>query len=303
MRIRHAGSMRHEGVTTRQALAAAGMSVGGLRAHLDGGRWRALNDRVVCLHNGPLTERQRRWAVFLSASPPAAMCGLTAMAMWGVAGHSDGAVHVLVRRGARVLPVPGVDIAVHESRRFGLGDIVYGRAPQLTSLARATVDAATWTTSTREAARLLVAPVQQRLELPANLLRALETAGRVRHRRMLLSLCRDLVGGAQALSEVEFLAFCARHQLPRPQLQVRLDSAGRRRYLDATFRRADGRLVRAEVDGGVHLSLTTRWLDTAKDNDAVLAGYVVLRFPSVAIYLDDARAVGQLRRALGLVSG
>src|SRR5206468_956242 len=144
------------------------------------------------------------------------------------------------------------------------------RAPQLTSLARATVDAAAWTPSPRDAARVLVAPVQQRLELAANLLRVLEAAGRIRHRRMLMALCRDLVGGAQALSEVEFLAFCRRHRLPRPDLQVRLDSAGRRRYLDATFRLPGGRVVRVEVDGGVHLSLATRWLDTMKDNDATL---------------------------------
>ena len=231
------------------------------------------------------------------------MCGRTAMAMWGVVGHVDTAVHIVVPRGAKVLPVHGVEAAVHESRRFRQSDIVYGRSPQLTSLARATVDAAAWTTWPREAARVLVAPVQQRLELPANLLRVLDGAGRVRHRRMLMSLCRDLVGGAQALSEVEFLAFCRRHRLPRPNLQIRLDAAGRRRYLDAAFRGADGRLVRVEIDGGVHLSLTTRWLDTAKDNDAVLAGHVVLRFPSVALYLDDPRAVSQLRRALGLVSG
>jgi len=281
---------------------ASGVSEGALRAQIAAGRWRALNDRVVCMHNGPLTMTQQRLAVFLSAPAPAAMCGRTAMAMWGVVGYGDETVRVLVRRGARVLPVPDVSVEVHESRRFDASDIVYGRVPQLTSLARATVDAAVWTRTPAEAARLLVAPVQQRLELPANLLRALESAGRVRHRPMLLSLCRDLVGGAQALSEVEFLAFCRRHGFPRPELQVRMDSAGRRRYLDATFRRSDGRAVRVEVDGGIHLTLTARWLDTLKDNEATLAGEVVLRFPSVALYLDDPRAVRQLHHALGLVS-
>lgn len=294
--------MRYDGVVSRQHLLDSGVSEGALRAQLDGGRWRSLNDRVVCLHNGPLGVAQQRWAVFLSAQPPAAMCGRTAMAMWGVTGHDDRAIHVLVRRGARVLPVPGVEMTVHESRRFDVAHVVYGRAPQLTSLARATVDAAVWARDPRTAARVLVAPVQQRFEHPGNLLRELESAGRVRHRRILLPLCRDLVGGAHALSEVEFLAFCRRHGLPRPYLQVRSDAGGRRGYLDATFRRPDGHVVRVEVDGGVHLTLTSRWLDTANDNDATLAGEVVLRFPSVALYLDDPRAVRQLRQALGLVS-
>jgi hypothetical protein len=121
----------------------------------------------------------------------------------------------------------------------------------------------------------------------------------VRHRRTLLLLINDLEGGAQALSEVEFLAFCRRHRFPRPKLQSQLDSGGRRRYLDAEFRRRDGSVFRVEVDGGVHLSLTVRWRDTAKDNDAGLDGQLVLRYPSVAIYTDDPVAVRQIRRALG----
>jgi len=87
------------------------------------------------------------------------------------------------------------------------------------------------------------------LAFVAGVLAALACAGRVRHKRMLVALCRDLVGGAQALSEVEFLAFCRRHGLPRPELQVRLDTAGRRRYLDAMFRLTSGRVVRVEIDG------------------------------------------------------
>lgn len=56
-----------------------------------------------------------------------------------------------------------------------------------------------------------------------------------------------------------------------------------------------------EVDGGVHLTLAQRWLDTRNDNDAVLSGATVLRFPSVAVHLNDPVAVSQLSRALGLV--
>src|SRR4051812_50114290 len=94
------------------------------------------------MHNGPLTRVQQRWAAYLSAGGLAAMCGRTAMEMWGVTGHDDGAIHVLVRRGARVLPVAGVAIVVHESRRFPLAGVVFGRGPQLTSPAPAALDAA-----------------------------------------------------------------------------------------------------------------------------------------------------------------
>src|SRR3954454_23849614 len=93
----------------------------------------------------------------------------------------------------------------------------------------------------------------------------------------------DIGGGAQAMCELEFLKFCRRHGFPEPTLQVRVDRQGRRRYLDAEFRRPGRQPVRVEIDGGVHLTLTQRWLDTRNDNDAAIDGDLVLRFPSVAI--------------------
>jgi len=272
-------------------------------AQLDGGRWRALNEHVLATHNGPLTPAQRLWAADLSAPGLHAMAGLTSMQMWGVTGFKTDIVHMLVPRGGHVLPVADVVVEIHESRRLVADDIVHGRAPQLVRLARATVDAAAWSPDVWTASRILVAPVQQRL-LRAPALRAeVIVATRMRHRRQLLALANDLCGGAEALSEVEFLRFCRRHGLPRPKCQRRMDSAGRWRYLDATFVRADGSLLRVEIDGGIHLSLAVRWRDTLKDNEANLDRRLVLRFASAAIYADDPQALAQIRRGLQFVSG
>jgi hypothetical protein len=191
-----------------------------------------------------------------------------------------------------------VRIVIHESRRFRASDVFTARSPAVTSLERAVVDAAVWTADLTTACRIIVAPVQQRRTTAARIAAELARAGQVRHRRQLAALLADMAGGAEALSEIEFLRFCRRHRLPRPTCQVRLDAGGRRRFLDAIFELADGTIVRVEIDGGVHLSLTARWRDTAKDNDALLDGVAVLRFPSVAIYTDDPLAVRQLRRAL-----
>lgn len=223
------------------------------------------------------------------------------MQLWRVRGFETEFVHLLVSRGARVLDLAGVPIAVHESRRFSAADVVPGPLAPTTRLARSVVDAAVWTPSLWAAMRVLVAPVQQRKETAAALRSELLGAGRVRHRRPLLSLTADLCGGADALSEVEFLRFCRRNGLPRPTCQRRLDSAGRWRYLDATFEQADGTSVHVEIDGGIHLFLSVRNEDTIKDNDAALDGRLVLRYASAAIYADDPRVVRQLRRALGVV--
>jgi hypothetical protein len=291
---------RQRDVLSRGQLRAAGCDDNAVRSQLEARRWQSLNDTVICLHNGPLTREQQLWAVMLSAQTPAALCGLTGMQVWGVTGFETDDIRVVVGRGARVLSVPGVFMVVHESRRFAASEVRTTREPAVLPLARCVIDAAVWTRDLAAACRIVVAPVQQRRCSPQALRSELEKAGRVRRRHALLNLLIDLEGGAQALSEVEFLAFCRRHGLPRPQLQHRLDSRGRRRYLDATFRRTGGKLVRVEIDGGVHLDLTTRWRDTAKDNDAAIDGELVLRFPSVAVYTDDPRAVAQLRRAVGL---
>lgn len=289
------------GVFTAAQLTEAGLSRAEIRSNIDGGRWRALNEIVVVTHNGPMTWRQSLWAVYLSAPHPAAICGLTAMALWGVVGFATEVVHLVVPRGARPLEVPGVRLDVHESRRFTSRDIVYGRRPPATGLTRSTVDAAAWEPHLWTAFRLFVAPVQQRLETADRLRAELLSAGRVRHRRQLLALASDLCGGADALSEVEFMRFCRRHGFPKPLCQRRMDSSGRWRYLDAELRTADGSVAYIEVDGGVHLTLAVRSEDTIKDNDANLDGRLVLRYASAAIYADDPRAVAQIARALGLV--
>ncbi|HWB68053.1 MAG TPA: hypothetical protein VG708_14615 [Mycobacteriales bacterium] len=290
------------GMVTRSQLRVEGVTWSAVRANLRARRWQVLNDQVICAHNGSLRPEQARWAVWLSAPFPSALCSLTAMELRGVRGFETAAVHILVQRGARVLPVPGVAVVVHESRRFTAEHVCHRSSPPSTTLERAVVDAAVWSDDYQAAARIVVAPVQQRLTSAARLADELALAGRVRYRRLLRAFLADIDGGAQALSEVAFLRWCRRHGFPRPHLQVRVDGQGRRRYLDAAFVGRDDRRVLVEVDGGIHLTLRARWQDTAKDNDAALDGELTLRFPSVAIYSDDARAVTQLRRALRVVS-
>jgi len=288
-------------VVSRAQLTAQGYTWARIRSQLDAGRWRALNERVVCRHNGPLTRREQWAATFLSARPPAALGGLTAVEFFGVRGHADEAVHVLARRGCRLPAIEGVRVIVHESRRLHSRDIVMYGDLGFTEVHRSVIDACAWTSEPAAAARLMVAAVQQRRAWPDRLVTALAGAGRVRHSALLRRLLTDLSDGAEALSEVEFLAFCRRHRLPRPVLQHRDGSGRRRRYLDARFVRADGQIVLVEIDGGVHLTLAARWNDTRKDNWSSIAGRLVLRFPSIAIYTDDAEAVAQIRAALRLV--
>jgi hypothetical protein len=116
---------------------------------------------------------------------------------------------------------------------------------------------------------------------------------------VLLAGTHDIGQGAHALSEIDFARLCRRHGLPEPCRQaVRRDSNGRRRYLDAKWRRSDGRDVVAEVDGALHLIARRWWDDQLRQNELVLVGDLVLRFPSVVVRCEPLLVIDQLRRAL-----
>lgn len=180
---------------------------------------------------------------------------------------------------------------MHESRRIGVADLVTMTWPPRVRVERALVDAAAWGTGARTGCGILAAGVQQRLTTASRLIVELDAAGAVRHRRILRAALLDIAGGAQAVSELDFLAFCARNGPPRPILQVvRHDPGGRRRYLDATLVGPTGVIVRVEIDGALHLVVNTYWADKLRGNELTIAGEPVMRFPSIVIHDNDRAA-------------
>lgn len=287
-----------DSVYTRRQLLDAGLSAGHLAAQVAARRWQAPTSTVFVLHNGPLTERQQWWVATLAVGP---LAGRTALAAWGVTGWASDKVEVLVRRGATPELPAGLVLKVHESRRFLDEHVHPVREPRRVPVERAAVDAATWTEQARHACGLLAAVVQQRKTVAPKLAAELAAAGRIRHVAVMRAVLHDIGGGAQALTEVDLGALCRRYGLLVPERQVvRLDASGRRRYLDARVSAPNGRSVLVEVDGALHLLVSTYWDDMRRLNEIVIGGEPVLRFPSSALYLDEATVGNQLRRACGL---
>ncbi len=52
-----------------------------------------------------------------------------------------------------------------------------------------------------------------------------------------------------------------------------------------------------EVDGGLHLLTLNYWADAQRQNDLVIGGDRILRFPSIAFRVDMPAVEAQLRRA------
>jgi hypothetical protein len=261
-----------------------------IRRRVRAGRWQ-IAGRAVVLHNAELTQRNLKWSAVLSVKGPAAVCVRTAPAGYRLLGFESIEVEVLIGAKERVPEIEGVRWRRH--RRFSTADISPGPRPAAVRPARAVIDAASWTDEPRVACALMIAAVQQQVTKVAALREALDAAGQIRHRRHLTAVLVDIEGGVDSLSEKEFGTLARRAGLPPPKRQsVRLDAAGRRRYLDAAFG-----AFSVEIDGGFHLRPLNYWADTRRHNELVLGGDRILRFPSVAIRLEPEVVVAQLRAA------
>jgi hypothetical protein len=285
-------------VTCSTDLQRHGWTAAAVRGHLDARRWQRVG-RAVVLHNGPLTPDERRHVALLNCGPRAVLTAFTAAEVLGLTGWERDAIHVLVPGGARITRPPGIPLRVHYT---GAWDAIEQlRARRLHELAPALVVAANTLVKPRAACGILAAGVQQRLARVEHLKRAITVNPRLRHRAMMLHAVRDIAQGAEALSEIDFAQLCRRFNLPNPIRQaVRVEPSGHRRYLDAEWRRRDGQRVVAEVDGALHLIARRWWDDQLRQNELVLAGDMVLRFPSVVVRTEQEIVADQLRRALWL---
>ena len=274
-----------------------------LRWRVTSGRWQQPCRGVVVAQSGPLTEIQVLRIAALWAGPGAALAGLTAATLDGLTGFadrgkpSDRPIHVLV---PAFCPVrrqqPSLPLVVHYSRLLGDDDVHPLRQPRRTRIARSLVDAAAWMATDRGGQAVLAAGVQQRLARVADLTAVMARNQRIPRRAMIKATLDDIAGGAQALSELDFSRLLRRHRLSEPDRQAqRLDSTGRRRWLDVLWEAA--RLI-VEVDGIHHLDAAQYWADMDRDNDFTLSGYRVLRFPAFAVRYSPGLVARQIRGAL-----
>ena len=252
--------------------------------------------------DSPKGQGREWWTALLECSPrapaggrcTAALGGLTGLICAGMQGiDGDGLVHVAAPKSSRPLPsLPGVRI--HETRRWRDDDIIASPIPRVRP-ATAAVQAALWARTDREAALLLISPVQQRLATAEAVREAVELVRRDRRRTLLRSLADELVDGVRSLNELDFARMCRARGLPEPSRQVVVRTTNGRAYLDVRW---DRWRVTVEVDGVGHLRVD-RWLDDSlRHNEIALTGDMVLRIPSVGLRLEAARYLDLVGRAL-----
>ncbi len=265
-----------------------------VRWRLSSGRWQRSAPRVLVAQSGPLTVLQHQWVGLLHAGPGATLGRETAASLDGLRGYESDLVQVVVRSGRHVPRLRG--LVVHRSTALTDVDVHPLRMPRRTRLPRSIVDAARYADSDDRAAALLLAAVQQRLTHPEALHDVLERLPCARRHRLLLEIVTDAAGGSHSLPEVQFLRLLRQSRLPVPERQaVRLDSQGRRRYLDADWDRYS---TCVEIDGGAHVQVSAWWGYMERHNDELFDGKRLLRFPAYTIRQQPERVAARIARAL-----
>lgn len=159
----------------------------------------------------------------------------------------------------------------------------------------ATIHAAQWAVSDRQAALLLCLPLQQRLVRPREVLAAWQSTARSPRREFLDVAVVDVCDGAQALSELDFAWWCRRYRIPEPDRQHVVTLKSGRIYLDARWRG-----LAVEVDEGHHFTGLNPVDDALRSNEVVIEGDRVLRLPMLGLRLVPQDFMGQVARAVGL---
>jgi very-short-patch-repair endonuclease len=277
------------------------LSPGKVRHHLATGRWRRWCRGVLVTQPGELNRHQQLWVAVLSVGDDAVLAGIAAAAESGLRGFRAEPIDLLIppdrtttlaRR--RLLPgMPGV--RVHRTGVLPAEHLQVGR-PARTTTPRSLVDAAGWARGDNEARSIIAAGCQQRLVTPDEIMTVVERLPRARRRALILETAEYARGGAEALSEINFVKLCKRYGLPLPEMQERRkDASGRTRYLDAYWR--EWRL-HVEVDGAHHMTVRSWEADMSRQNEVWIAGDRVLRFSAWQVRHRPAEVAEQLRKAL-----
>lgn len=267
----------HAGVVHRADLRAAGITRADVRTEVAAGRWAVAGKHTVLVGAGSPTGEGLLWQAVWESGSGAVLDGATALVASGLTGFTPARIDVSIPRNNRRHAVPGV--ALHHRSRMPpvLGAGIPRVRPEW-----ATVHAAQWAVSDRQAALIICLAVQQRLVPPDRILRAWQAARSGRRRAFLEVVVRDVCDGAHSLGELDFGRLCRRRGLPPPSRQVVRSIAGGRVYLDVSW---DDVALVVEIDGGHHALALNPVDDALRQNAVVLTGDRVLRIPVLGLRL------------------
>ena len=255
-----------------------------------------LHPGVYLDHTGPPTWWQRAWGAVLAVAP-GALSHESALRAYGLVQH-EGAVHVAVARHRSVTAPAGV--VLHH--RSGLAArAMWHLSPPRVRLEDAVLDVASGAARVDRAVSVLADAVQSGRTTPARLRAALDGRPRLRQRRLLGQLVREVGAGSRSPLELRYRRDVERpHGLPRAAGQVAERVDGRLEVRDLIYERFG---VVVELDGRLgHADARGRDADLARDLLVAAGLRLTLRLGWRQVAVEScstAWAVGEVLRARG----
>ena len=262
--VAHVAAQQH-GVATHRQLIAAGINKNAITERVRRGSLHRMHRGVYAVGHGGLSREGRWMAAVLACGEGAVLSHGSAAALWGLLRPCDGPIDVSVpTQGGRARRM---GIRLH--RRPALGPFVTFRERIPVTTVPRTIEDLRGTVPS-----YLVRRATRQAELAGHRLGGIE---RDRTRS-------DL--------EREFLAFCRRHGLPRPEVNVRLG----RREVDFLWRAE--RVVAETDDFRYHRGSVAFEDDHARDVELRGRGFAVRRFTGRQLDDEPAQVAVDLAEAL-----
>ncbi len=294
---------RQRNVLGRTQALAHGLSSGSWDWKLSSALWTSLGPGIAVLHSGLPTPEELRWAAVLSCGKDAALSGDAALVELGLKRVTVRVHDVVVRSARHLVKVENPQLVVQPRRVLRPERFLGASAgpPMLTAHA-AVLHAAAWAHDDRLAERRLAMTVQQRLTAVPLIRATLEQMPKLPRRALIRTVLDDLELGAHAQSELDFLRFCRRNDLPVPdELQVKVRAGSGVRYLDGRYRK---QRVSLEVDGAYHAEVGQWDADALRSLELAVArhgtGEELVRVTQANLRHDEAKVAALFRRLLGM---
>lgn len=284
-------SERQSGVVSVSQVLSLGISRSAMRAELAAGRWQRRGSRTLAVDPFIQTAQTAWWFAVLESGRQSALDGVSALAYAGMTGYDECEVHVSVPRFDHRRDVAGVRI--HNINRRLDKELVGGHLPCVKP-AIATIRAATWAGTDRQAALIMVLPVQQRLFTGGQLIEAAQTVGTRERRDFIRRTASDIGDGAHSLGELDFGALCRDHGVPAPERQSMQRGPNGRIYLDVRW--PCGLVV--EIDGVQHHQGMGPVDDALRQNHVTLSSDRVLRIPLLGLRMYPEQFLSQVKSGL-----
>lgn len=282
----------HGGVVRRADLLAEGLTDHDVRVELARGVWHRVGRHTISVEGPEPAGEGKMWRALWESGPRSVLDGVSALQAAGLKHWQADLVEVSVPRNATIRSLPGV--RHHVLRDLGPVIMVGLRR---TKPEVATLRAAEWAVTDRQAATLIAMAVQQRLVSTSHLLERWESTRLSARRALLTPVIRDICDGAHSINELDVGAACRARGLPEPSRQEVRTGARGRVYLDLFW---DEEGVHVEIQGAHHFVGLKVVDDSLRLNGLAIrrAATISLQIPVLGWRLHPDQFLDQIQDAL-----